>query len=84
MANLYDLKKFALTLLVIFECIYQHLSLTKAALSLNFTPSAVPQPLQRLRPNITDNLFIRPRQRYQHKPTPQNIDTTPLKAHCDT
>ena len=26
MANLYDLKKFDLNLLVIFECIYQHLS----------------------------------------------------------
>ncbi|EAO3967045.1 LysR family transcriptional regulator, partial [Salmonella enterica subsp. enterica serovar Infantis] len=25
MANLYDLKKFDLNLLVIFECIYQHL-----------------------------------------------------------
>ncbi|WP_338248756.1 hypothetical protein, partial [Escherichia coli] len=25
MANLYDLKKFNLNLLVIFECIYQHL-----------------------------------------------------------
>ncbi|EBE1100622.1 LysR family transcriptional regulator, partial [Salmonella enterica subsp. enterica serovar Johannesburg] len=25
MANLYDLKKFYLNLLVIFECIYQHL-----------------------------------------------------------
>ncbi|WP_333719636.1 hypothetical protein, partial [Citrobacter braakii] len=28
MANLYDLKKFDLNLLVIFECIYQHLSIT--------------------------------------------------------
>ncbi|EGJ0861186.1 LysR family transcriptional regulator, partial [Salmonella enterica subsp. enterica serovar Johannesburg] len=27
MANLYDLKKFYLNLLVIFECIYQHLSI---------------------------------------------------------
>ncbi|EAO9115363.1 LysR family transcriptional regulator, partial [Salmonella enterica] len=27
MANLYDLKKFDLNLLVIFECIYQHLSI---------------------------------------------------------
>ncbi|TFP05747.1 LysR family transcriptional regulator, partial [Escherichia coli] len=26
MANLYDLKEFDLNLLVIFECIYQHLS----------------------------------------------------------
>ena len=31
MANLYDLKKFDLNLLVIFECIYQHLSISKAA-----------------------------------------------------
>lgn len=30
MANLYDLKKFDLNLLVIFECIYQHLSISKA------------------------------------------------------
>lgn len=29
MANLYDLKKFDLNLLVIFECIYQHLVLVK-------------------------------------------------------
>ncbi len=28
MANLYDLKKFDLNLLVIFECIYQHLVMT--------------------------------------------------------
>ncbi|EDZ2671393.1 LysR family transcriptional regulator, partial [Salmonella enterica subsp. enterica serovar Johannesburg] len=28
MANLYDLKKFYLNLLVIFECIYQHLSIS--------------------------------------------------------
>lgn len=31
MANLYDLKKFDLNLLVIFEYIYQHLSISKAA-----------------------------------------------------
>ena len=40
MANLYDLKKFDLNLLVIFECIYQHLSISKAAESLYITPSA--------------------------------------------
>ncbi|MCV5791264.1 LysR family transcriptional regulator, partial [Escherichia coli] len=28
MANLYDLKKFDLNLLVIFECVYQHLSIS--------------------------------------------------------
>lgn len=38
MANLYDLKKFDLNLLVIFECIYQHLSITKAAETLYITP----------------------------------------------
>ena len=48
MANLYDLKKFDLNLLVIFECIYQHLSISKAAESLYITPSAVSQSLQRL------------------------------------
>ena len=45
MANLYDLKKFDLNLLVIFECIYQHLSISKAAESLYITPSAVSQSL---------------------------------------
>lgn len=39
MANLYDLKKFDLNLLVIFECIYQHLSISKAAETLYITPS---------------------------------------------
>lgn len=34
----YDLKKFDLNLLVIFECIYQHLSISKAAESLYITP----------------------------------------------
>ncbi len=37
MANLYDLKKFDLNLLVIFECIYQHLSISKAAETLYIT-----------------------------------------------
>ena len=32
MANLYDLKKFDLNLLVIFECIYQHLIIIYNAL----------------------------------------------------
>ncbi len=43
MANLYVLKQFDLNLLVIFECIYQHLSIIKAAESLYITPSAVIQ-----------------------------------------
>ncbi|CAM8329477.1 hypothetical protein ESCOCP333M_11520 [Escherichia coli] len=38
MANLYDLKKFDLNLLVIFECIYQHLSISKAAESAIYHP----------------------------------------------
>lgn len=59
MANLYDLKKFDLNLLVIFECIYQHLSITKAAETLYITPSAVSQSLQRLRTQFNDPLFIR-------------------------
>ena len=58
MANLYDLKKFDLNLLVIFECIYQHLSISKAAESLYITPSAVSQSLQRLRAQFNDPLFI--------------------------
>lgn len=59
MANLYDLKKFDLNLLVIFECIYQHLSISKAAATLYITPSAVSQSLQRLRVQLDDPLFIR-------------------------
>lgn len=59
MANLYDLKKFDLNLLVIFECIYQHLSISKAAETLYITPSAVSQSLQRLRNQLEDPLFIR-------------------------
>ena len=58
-SNLYDLKKFDLNLLVIFECIYQHLSISKAAESLYITPSAVSQSLQRLRAQFNDPLFIR-------------------------
>ncbi|EIB0445439.1 LysR family transcriptional regulator, partial [Salmonella enterica] len=56
---LYDLKKFDLNLLVIFECIYQHLSISKAAETLYITPSAVSQSLQRLRTQFNDPLFIR-------------------------
>ncbi|SCZ30709.1 DNA-binding transcriptional repressor CitR [Enterobacter hormaechei] len=59
MANLYDLKKFDLNLLVIFECIFQHLSISKAAETLYITPSAVSQSLQRLRGQLNDPLFIR-------------------------
>ena len=59
MANLSDLKKFDLNLLVIFECIYQHLSISKAAETLYITPSAVSQSLQRLRGQLNDPLFIR-------------------------
>lgn len=54
MANLYDLKKFDLNLLVIFECIYQHLSISRAAETLYITPSAVSQSLQRLRGQLDD------------------------------
>lgn len=59
MANLYDLKKFDLNLLVIFECIYQHLSISKAAAMLFIPPSAVSQSLQRLRQQLNDPLFVR-------------------------
>lgn len=59
MANLYDLKRFDLNLLVIFECIYQHLSISKAAETLFITPSAVSQSLQRLRLQLNDPLFVR-------------------------
>ncbi|HDG1709245.1 TPA: LysR family transcriptional regulator [Kluyvera ascorbata] len=59
MANLYNLKRFDLNLLVIFECIYQHLSISKAAQTLFITPSAVSQSLQRLRIQLDDPLFVR-------------------------
>lgn len=59
MANLYNLKKFNLNLLIIFECIYQNLSISKAAETLYITPSAVSQSLQRLRTQFNDPLFIR-------------------------
>ncbi|EHM48428.1 transcriptional regulator, LysR family [Yokenella regensburgei ATCC 43003] len=59
MANLYNLKKFDLNLLIVFECIYQHLSISKAAETLFITPSAVSQSLQRLRTQFNDPLFIR-------------------------
>lgn len=59
MANLYDLKKFDLNLLVIFEYIYQHLSISKAAETLFITPSAVSQSLQKLRNQLNDPLFVR-------------------------
>lgn len=59
MANLYDLKKFDLNLLVIFESIYQHQSISKAAETLFITPSAVSQSLQRLRAQLNDPLFVR-------------------------
>ncbi|MFM2999738.1 hypothetical protein AB8R59_25520, partial [Klebsiella pneumoniae] len=49
MANLYDLKKFDLNLLVIFECIYQHLSISKAAAMLFIRDSAA---------NLGINCFI--------------------------
>lgn len=59
MANLYDLKKFDLNLLVIFECIYQHLSISKAAETLYITPSAVSQSLHACaRNSMTLYLFV--------------------------
>lgn len=59
MANLYNLKRFDLNLLIIFECIYQNLSISKAAQTLFITPSAVSQSLQRLRVQLNDPLFVR-------------------------
>lgn len=52
-------KKFDLNLLVIFECIYENLSISKAAETLYITPSAVSQSLQRLRLQFNDPLFVR-------------------------
>ncbi|MEI9611173.1 LysR family transcriptional regulator [Atlantibacter hermannii] len=59
MANLQDLKKFDLNLLVIFECVYLHRSVSKAAEALFLTPSAISQSIQRLRNQLNDPLFLR-------------------------
>lgn len=59
MANLHDLKKFDLNLLVIFECVYLHRSVSKAAEALFLTPSAISQSIQRLRNQLNDPLFLR-------------------------
>jgi len=67
MANLYDLKKFDLNLLVIFECIYQHLSISRAAETLYITPSAVSQSLQRLREALADRLVQQQGHRFDRR-----------------
>lgn len=59
MANLQVLKKFDLNLLVIFECVYLHRSISKAAEALFLTPSAISQSIQRLRNQLNDPLFLR-------------------------
>lgn len=51
MANLYDLKKFDLNLLVIFECIYQNLSISKAAETLFITPQPLASRYKGFAPN---------------------------------
>jgi hypothetical protein len=60
-------EKVRFNLLVIFECIYQHLSISKAA-ALFITPSAVSQSLQRLRLSLTIRyLFVRERHDAHHR-----------------
>ncbi|QLK62938.1 LysR family transcriptional regulator [Enterobacteriaceae bacterium Kacie_13] len=51
--------KFDLNLLATYETIYMTRSVTKAAKSLNLTPSSVSQSLQKLRDFFADPLFIR-------------------------
>jgi hypothetical protein len=58
MANLYDLKKFDLNLLVIFECIYQHLSISKAAETLYITILCLSVPVKGSRPRPSASICI--------------------------
>lgn len=52
-------RNFDLNLLIIFETIFVHKSVTQASLVLNVTPSAISQSLSKLRAYFSDPLFIR-------------------------
>ncbi|WP_279204672.1 LysR substrate-binding domain-containing protein [Obesumbacterium proteus] len=52
-------KNFDFNLLIIFETVFVHKSVTKTALILNVTPSAISQSLSKLRDYFSDPLFIR-------------------------
>lgn len=51
--------KFDLNLLAVYETVYLTRSVTKAAKSLNLTPSSISQSLQKLRVFFSDPLFVR-------------------------
>lgn len=52
-------KNLDFNLLIIFEAVFLHKSVTKTALVLNVTPSAISQSLSKLRTYFSDPLFIR-------------------------
>lgn len=52
-------RNFDLNLLTIFEAVYVHSSVTRAAAALDLSPSAVSQALHKLRTHFSDPLFIR-------------------------
>lgn len=52
-------RNFDLNLLTMFEAVYIHSSVTKAAEALDFSPSAVSQGLHKLRTHFSDPLFVR-------------------------
>jgi len=53
------IKGFDLNLLTIFEAVYIHASVTKAAKALDLSPSSVSQYLHKLRTHFSDPLFVR-------------------------
>ncbi len=59
MANLYDLKKFDLNLLVIFRMYLSTFEYQQSGGDVIYHPSAVSQSLQRLRQQLNDPLFVR-------------------------
>lgn len=58
-ANLEKIKGFDLNLLLYFEAIFAHKSVSKAAFLLGISPSAVSQSLTKLREYFSDPLFVR-------------------------
>lgn len=52
-------RNFDLNLLTMFEAVYIHSSVTRAAEALDFSPSAVSQGLHKLRTHFSDPLFVR-------------------------
>jgi len=59
MKNVHDLKRLDLNLLVIFDALIRERSVTRAAISLDLTQSAMSHSLARLREYFDDRLFIK-------------------------